>query len=103
LELIAFVGKEASDIHDTATLSIIICDVDIRMNLYSNSVPLDGTTMLAGIGEQMTKEFPALAPSKMKGEVVAPPEREYSAWIGGSILSSPCTFQQRWISKWKYD
>ena len=34
---------------------IIICDVNIRTNLYSNSVPSDGTTMCAGIGEQMTK------------------------------------------------
>jgi hypothetical protein len=30
---------------------------------------------------------------------VAPPERKYSVWIGGSILSSLSTFQQMWISK----
>jgi actin-related protein len=83
--------------------SIIRCDVDIRMNLYSNSVPPVGTTMFAGIGERMSKEFSALAPSKMKVEVVAPLERKYSDWIGGSILSSPFTFQQMRISKGKYD
>jgi actin-related protein len=69
------------------------------MNLYSNSVPSDGTAMFAGIGEQMTKEFKALALSKMKVDVVAPLERKYSDWIGGSILSSPCTFQQIGFSK----
>jgi hypothetical protein len=47
------------------------------------------TNMFAGIGERITKELTALAPSKMKVEVGAPPERKYSAWIGGSILSSP--------------
>merc|ERR1712217_973799 len=34
------------------------------------------------------------APSTMKIKVVAPPERKYSVWIGGSILSSLSTFQQ---------
>jgi actin-related protein len=27
-------------------------------------------------------------------QVVAPPERKYSVWIGGSILASLSTFQQ---------
>jgi actin-related protein len=31
------------------------------------------------------------------------PERKYSVWIGGSILSSLSTFQQMWISKTEYD
>ena len=46
---------------------------------------------------------PALAPSTMKIKVVAPPERKYSVWIGGSILSSLSTFQSMWISKAEYD
>ena len=45
----------------------------------------------------------ALAPSTMKIKVVAPPERKYSVWIGGSILASLSTFQQMWISKSEYD
>ena len=59
--------------------------------------------MFQGIGERMTKELTALAPSTMKIKVVAPPERKYSVWIGGSILSSLSTFQQMWISKGEYD
>ncbi len=51
----------------------------------------------------MTKELTALAPSKRKAEVVAPPERKHSARIGGSILSSPSTVQQMWSSKGEYD
>jgi actin len=35
----------------------------------------------------------------MKIKIVAPPERKYSVWIGGSILASLLTFQQMWISK----
>jgi actin-related protein len=99
----SFIGKEASGIHDTTFQSIMKCDVDIRKDLYSNIVLSGGTTMFAGIGERMTKELTALAPSTMKIKVVAPPERKYSVWIGGSILSSLSTFQQMWISKGEYD
>jgi actin-related protein len=99
----SFIGKEASGIHDTTFQSIMKCDVDIRKDLYGNIVLSGGTTMFAGIGERMTKELTALAPSTMKIKVVAPPERKYSVWIGGSILSSLSTFQQMWISKGEYD
>merc|ERR1712125_135776 len=99
----SFVGKEASGIHDTTFQSIMKCDVDIRKDLYGNVVLSGGTTMFTGIGERMTKELTALAPSTMKIKVVAPPERKYSVWIGGSILSSLSTFQQMWISKSEYD
>jgi len=99
----SLVGKEAHGIHDTSFQSIMKCDVDIRKDLYSNVVLSGGTTMFTGIGERMTKELTALAPSTMKVKVVAPPERKYSVWIGGSILSSLSTFQQMWISKGEYD
>ncbi|XP_031557391.1 actin, non-muscle 6.2-like [Actinia tenebrosa] len=39
----------------------------------------------------------------MKIKIIAPPERKYSVWIGGSILASLSTFQQMWISKQEYD
>merc|ERR1712046_498957 len=99
----SFIGKEASGIHDTTFQSIMKCDVDIRKDLYANVVLSGGTTMFPGIGERMTKELSALAPSTMKIKVVAPPERKYSVRIGGSILSSLSTFQQMWISKGEYD
>mmetsp|Transcript_71185 Transcript_71185/g.189284 ORF Transcript_71185/g.189284 Transcript_71185/m.189284 type:complete len:377 (-) Transcript_71185:5-1135(-) len=99
----SLIGKEASGIHDTTFQSIMKCDVDIRKDLYANVVLSGGTTMFTGIGERMTKEITALAPSTMKIKVVAPPERKYSVWIGGSILSSLSTFQQMWISKTEYD
>ena len=62
-----------------------------------------GTTMYAGIADRLSKELTALAPASMKVKIIAPPERKYSVWIGGSILSSLSTFQQMWISKQEYD
>jgi actin beta/gamma 1 len=99
----SFIGKEASGIHDCIFQTIQKCDIDIRKDLWANIVLSGGTTMFQGIGERMTKELTALAPPTMRIAVVAPPERKYSVWIGGSILSSLSTFQQMWISKAEYD
>ncbi len=59
--------------------------------------------MFPGIADRMQKEMTSLAPSAMKVRVIAPPERKFSVWIGGSILSSLATFQNMWISKQEYD
>merc|ERR1712223_2089881 len=53
-------------------------------------------TMYPGIADRMQKEITALAPSTIKIKIIAPPERKYSVWIGGSILASLSTFQQMW-------
>merc|ERR1712225_228534 len=45
------------------------------------------STMYPGIDVRMAKEITALAPPSMKVKIVAPPERKYSVWIGGSILA----------------
>ena len=58
---------------------------------------------VAGLPQRMMKEVQALAPSSMRVRTVAPPERLYSAWIGGSILGSLSTFQQTLISKAMYE
>ncbi|KAG2329062.1 hypothetical protein Bca52824_000242 [Brassica carinata] len=99
----SMIGMENPGIHETTYNSIMKCDVDIRKDLYGNIVLSGGTTMFPGIADRMSKEITALAPSSMKIKVVAPPERKYSVWIGGSILASLSTFQQMWIAKAEYD
>ncbi|XP_041486092.1 actin, cytoplasmic 1-like [Microtus oregoni] len=99
----SFLDMESSGIHETTFNSIMKCDVDIRKDLYANIVLSGGTTMYPGIADRMQKEITALAPSTMKIKIIAPPERKYSVWIGGSILASLSTFQQMWISKQEYD
>jgi actin-related protein len=99
----SFLGRESSGIHEATYNSIMKCDIDIRKDLYGNIVMSGGTTMFPGIADRMQKEIVNLAPSTMKVKIIAPPERKYSVWIGGSILSSLSTFQQMWISKQEYD
>ncbi|KJH52568.1 Actin [Dictyocaulus viviparus] len=99
----ALIGMEAAGLHETTYQSIMKCDVDIRKDLYANTVLSGGSSMFPGIADRMQKEIQQLAPSTMKIKIIAPPERKYSVWIGGSILASLSTFQQLWISKQEYD
>ncbi|CAB1313432.1 unnamed protein product [Coregonus sp. 'balchen'] len=99
----SFIGMESAGIHETTYNGIMKCDIDIRKDLYANNVLSGGTTMYPGIGDRMQKEITALAPSTMKIKMIAPPERKYSVWIGGSILASLSTFQAMWISKDEYE
>jgi len=99
----SFVGLESEGIHILTYNSIMKCDVDIRRDLYSNIVMSGGTTMFPGIADRMKKEVTAKAPSTMSIKIVAPPERKYSVWIGGSILASLSTFEDMWIQKAEYD
>jgi len=97
------IGRDMQGAHETCFKSIAKCDMDIRKELYENIILSGGNTMFPGILERMTNEITTLAPSSMKIKVVAPPERKYSVWIGGSILTSLSTFQQMWISRSEYD
>ncbi|KAJ1567605.1 centractin- actin- protein of the dynactin complex, partial [Nowakowskiella sp. JEL0078] len=96
-------GMEAHGIHECTYDSIRKCDIDIRKDLFSNIILSGGTTMYPGMAERIQREITELAPSSMKVKIIAPPERKYSVWIGGSILASLSTFQQMWISKQEYD
>jgi len=99
----AFIGKELDGIHQLTYQSIMKCDVDIRKDLYGNTVMSGGTTMFPEINNRVQKEMTALAPSTMTIKIIAPPERKYSVWIGGSILSSLSTFEEMWVTKDEYD
>lgn len=104
------------------------CDLDIRKDLYGNIVMSGGTTMCvsstascstdaaqvrrhlgpnaegdyracAVLDEGSSHPHRCTADTASQVKIVAPPERKYSVWIGGSILASLSTFQQMWISK----
>merc|ERR1712212_1178814 len=72
----SFLGMESCGIHETTYNSIMKCDVDIRKDLYANTVMSGGTTMYPGIADRMQKEITALAPSTIKIKIIAPPREE---------------------------
>ena len=99
----AFIGMECLSQPETTYSSIKKCDIDIRKELYANIVLSGGTTMFPGIADRMLKEIVHLVGGNSKIKIIAPPERKYSVWIGGSILASLSTFQELWITKAEYD
>ena len=99
----SLLGLDIDGADETTYKSIMKCDLDIRRDLYGNVVLSGGTTMYPGIADRLAKELTNRAPPSMKVKVVAPPERKFSVWIGGSILSSLSSFQQMWVSKAEYE
>merc|ERR1719410_3179452 len=97
------IGKESDGIDKLTFESIMSCDIDIRRDLYSNVVLSGGSTMFPGIDARLLHEMQQLSPAQIKVKVIAPAERKYSVWIGGSILSSLQSFQEMWITKDHYD
>merc|ERR1712014_449546 len=85
----SFLGMEACGIHETTYNSIMKCDVDIRKDLYANTVMSGGTTMYPGIADRMQKEITALAPSTIKRRSLLLPR---GSTLYGSVAPSwpPC-------------
>ena len=99
----SLLGKESLGLVENLYQSIMTCDVDIRKDLYANTVLSGGTTMFTGIAERVEKDMKSLAPGTMDIKVVASPERKYSVWIGGSVLTSLSSFQEMWVTKEEYE
>ena len=98
-----FIGMAPKGVHKFLFESIMKCDVKIRKEMYANIVLAGGSTMFPSFVNRMKKEITALAPSSTGINIIAPPERNYSAWRGGSMLASLPTFKERWISKQMYN
>jgi len=97
-------GKEEQDgIVELLNKSVIKCDIDIREDLYNNIVLNGGNTMFNGMTDRIKKDLLSMIPEDTNLTIVSPPERCYSAWIGGSILCSLSTFEEMWITNQEYD
>lgn len=99
----ALLGMEAPGIHEIIFQCISTCDIDLRAEFYSNIVLSGGTTMFAGLRERLMKEVQSLAPANSKVNIVAPPERRYSVWTGGSILASLPGFTATWVTREEFE
>ncbi|KAJ5073818.1 actin [Anaeramoeba ignava] len=99
----SLIGISQIGIHEIIYNSIMKCDEELRKEMFGNIVLSGGTSMFQGIKERIEKEIKQLSPKNMKIKVIAPPERKYSVWIGGSILSSLSFFNRITISKEEYE
>ncbi|KAH3759771.1 beta-actin [Pelomyxa schiedti] len=94
----SLVHRESPGFSEACYTSIAKADIGIRRDLYGNIVLSGGNSMFPGLSERLQKGVAEFAPSALRVKVFTPPERKYLCWIGGSIITSLCTFQQIWIS-----
>ncbi|KAL9650277.1 hypothetical protein ABK040_014932 [Willaertia magna] len=82
-------------VHELTHQSIVNFEENIQEILFSNIVISGGTSLIEGLQERLLRDVKreiALKKktnvSQTKVKVIAPKKREYSAWLGASILSS---------------
>ena len=95
----SLLGRDSMSIPD----SVMKCNVNVPKDRYTCIVLSGGNTMFPGITERMQKEISALSPPAVQVKVIAPEQRQSSAWIGGSVLASLANFQDKWITRQEYD
>jgi actin-related protein len=85
---------------------IEICDLDVRPDLLNNIFLSGGSSMFPNIKSRIYQELEIeLARRSKKNQVIkiiAPRERIFSVWVGGSILAMIPEFEQNWITRAKY-
>ena len=85
--------------HTTVSWSVMLISVKTCTPTQFYLVVLRCTPVYCWPYEVIT----SLAPSTMKIKIIAPPERKYTVWMGGSILASLSTFQQTLFTKQEND
>ncbi|KAJ6248946.1 actin-7-related [Anaeramoeba flamelloides] len=99
----SLIGIEQPGVHEIVYNAIMDCDIDSRERFFTNILVSGATTLFDGFVERLKKEIQKLASENARVRIVAPPERLFSVWIGGSILASLSTFQNMWITKEEYE
>jgi actin len=88
-----FFQRDHFGLHEQTFKSIKKCDEDIEKDLFQNVVLCGGSSLFNKIRKKFEKELQSLAPTGKNVKIIAPPERKYSAWLGGAILSSMKEFK----------
>ena len=96
-------GLDVKGIHETIHQCVQKSDIDLRRELYQSITLSGGTTMFECLQERLDKELTSLVPEGVKIKIIAPVERKFSIWIGGSVLATLATFQQSWITRDEFD
>ncbi|MFX0070109.1 MAG: actin, cytoplasmic 2, partial [Candidatus Hermodarchaeota archaeon] len=99
----SLINIESISVPEAIMNSIELCDVDIRPNLLNNIFLSGGSSMFPNLKSRIYRELEIiLARKKMKNQgikIIAPAERTYSVWVGGSILAMIPEFSDNWITR----
>ena len=95
-------NPELKSVTNMVVDSLNLCDDDVKKEINESVCLIGGTTLMKNFSERLRLE---LSDNKDFGmyNMAPAPERQFSAWIGGSIMSSLDNFQYLWVSKEEFD
>lgn len=95
----------AKGLHRMLYDAVQLCDADLRRDMLTNIILCGGGSLTPGMTERLHTELTRLVPPtfKVRFTTVTKIERQFSVFIGGSILASLGSFQQLWVSKREYE
>jgi len=97
---------ETLPLHEAILECIEDCDMDLRPKLLNNIFLSGGSSMFPNFKSRLYKELELLLAKKKKKiqivKIIAPKERMFSVWIGGSILGMIPEFSESWVTREQY-
>tara|TARA_R110002050_G_scaffold98545_2_gene204779 strand:+ start:405 stop:1121 length:717 start_codon:yes stop_codon:yes gene_type:complete len=95
----SLMGKEWPGLHDLIAQSIEKCDITVRRELWETIILGGGSSVFPGLDQRLFKELSQLVPSEVSVNIIAPPTRVFSTWLGGAALAANPAFQNQWITR----
>jgi actin-related protein len=86
-------------------LDSILRTEDLSAQMLGSVLLAGGSSMFNGFAERIERELGSSdrLPKGAVVKVIAPGNRNHSAWVGGSVLASLATFSQMWVTKREYE
>ncbi|KAF0974647.1 hypothetical protein FDP41_006121 [Naegleria fowleri] len=85
-------------LHEMIYQCVQQCPVDLRSTLWSNIVLSGGNTLFRGIETRLRNELNHLVPTNVNIGIIAPPERQYSVWMGALALAKSSQLDDLWVT-----
>ena len=77
------------------------CDDDVRSDINESICLIGGTTLMKNFPEKLRMELSDRDLGNFN--LSFSPERQFSSWVGGSIMSSLDNFPYMWVTKEEFD
>ncbi|KRW98516.1 hypothetical protein PPERSA_00113 [Pseudocohnilembus persalinus] len=97
------IGYEYPSVAELLIKSVQKCDIDLRKSLVQEVVVSGGSTLIKEFPERFISDVKRLGQKDLKMKFFIPPNRQFLAWQGGSILSNLNYFKNYWITKKEYE
>ncbi|XP_006630770.3 uncharacterized protein [Lepisosteus oculatus] len=96
------VGVSQPGMHIMAMNSLKKCATEHQAVMMKNVATCGGSSLLPGFSERLKMEMLKLVPQGSPVAVLSGPHRQFSSWVGGSIITCLSSFQSMWVKKQEY-